>query len=255
MRLRLAASAIIVGTTMIGVSCRTSAPVQPSDGTPNLEGVWQALNTASWNIQDHPGRVDAPAGLGIVVGNDIPYQPWAAMKQKENWEKRATDDPERGCLLPGVPRITYMPFPFQITQTADNVTILYEYVGAFRVIDTTGKRPDRALPSFMGDSRGRWDDNTLVVDVKNFNGANWFDRAGNFHSDGLHLVERYTPMDPDHLTYEVTIEDAKVFTQPWKIATTLYCRKEPNIQLLEYECAEYVFEEQYLKGVQVPPTQ
>ena len=251
MRLRLAASAIvvaIVGTTMIGVSGRTAPPGQPPDGNPNLEGVWQALNTASWDLRDHPASLGVPAGQGVVVGKEIPYQPWAAVQQKENFEKRATADPETNCLLPGVPRITYMPFPFQIAQTADEVTFLYEYVGAFRVVSTTGTRPERPLPSYMGDSRGRWDGNTLVVDVTKFNGDTWFDRAGNFHSDALHVVERYTPMGPDHLMYEVTIEDPTVFTQPWKIAMPLYRRKEPDIQTLEYECAAYAFEEKYLRN-------
>ena len=222
---------------------QAAAIARTSDGKPDLSGIWQVVNTAAWDIQDHQAQKGVPAGQGVVEGNEIPYQPAALAKKKENYEKRATLDPETKCYLPGVPRITYMPYPFQIFQTANQVTILYEYVHAVRYIFMGSQHPPGHIDWWMGDSRGRWEGDTLVVDLVHFNDETWFDRAGNFHSDALHLVERYTPMGPDHINYEVTIEDPKVFTRPWKMSMPLYRHKERNFQLLEYEC--YAFEDEF----------
>jgi hypothetical protein len=212
------------------------------DGKPNLTGIWQAVNTAAWDIQGHSAQKDIPAGLGVVEGNDIPYQPWAAEKKKQNFANRATADPETRCFLPGVPRIMYMPFPFQIFQTPTYFAFVHEYVHAVRHIYVNGTpHPRGPIDWWMGDSRGRWEGDTLVVDVVHFNDQTWFDRAGNFHSEALHLIERYTLIGPDHINYEVTVEDPKVFTRPWKMSMILYRRKEPNAQLLEHEC--YAFDE------------
>ena len=230
---------------------RTYSPPKNSHGQTNLQGVWQAVNTAAWDIQDHPGqrfpglpaRFSVPAGQGVVEGGEIPYQPWALEQKRKNYESRMTADPEAQCYLPGVPRITYMPYPFQIFQFPDRVVFLYEYLHTTREIFTDGSRhPDIPVDFWMGDSRGRWEGNTLVVDVTLFNDQTWFDRAGNFHSGDLHVVERYTPTGPDHLRYEVTIEDPKVFTRPWKMQMPLYRRQEQNSQLLEYECYAYARE-------------
>lgn len=216
-----------------------TAPRTP-DGHPDLQGVWQAVNTAAWDIQDHSASRGVPAGQGVVEGNHIPYQPWAAAKKKENYDNRLTADPDTKCYLPGVPRITYMPFPFQVFQSPGQVTLLYEYVHAVRNVYTDGSpHPQGHIDSWMGDSRGRWEGETLVVDVIHFNDQTWFDRAGNFHSDAMHVIERYTRTGPDHMTYEVTIEDPKVFTRPWRMTMPLYRRQEKNIQLLEYECHSY----------------
>jgi hypothetical protein len=214
-----------------------------SDGKPDLRGVWQALNTAAWNLEDHVGSLGIPAGQGVVEGNEIPYQPWAKEQRRRNFVNRLTADPEAKCFLPGVPRATYMGFPFQIFQTPKYVSMLYEYAHGDRVIYMNGsKHPNPEINFWMGDSRGRWDGDTLVVDVANFNGDTWFDRAGNFHSEALHVVERYRLIDADHMSYDATIEDPRVFTRPWKIEMPLYRRKEPNIQILEYECAAYLEE-------------
>jgi hypothetical protein len=211
------------------------------DGKPDMAGIWQALNAAAWDIQGHEARPGEPAGLGIVVGLDIPYQPWAAKKKEENFQHRQTDDPESKCYLPGVPRITYMPYPFQILQTTSTVMLLYEYVHAMRTVYTDGTtHPPGHIDWWMGDSRGRWEGDTLIVDVVDFDDRTWFDRAGNFHSDELHVVERYTMRDADHIDYEVTIEDPKVFTRPWTMSMVLYRRLEKGAQILEYEC--YAFE-------------
>ena len=218
-----------------------------SDGKPDLSGIWQAVTTANWNIQAHSAEKDIPAGLGVVVGNEIPYQPWAAAKKRDNFENRATADPESKCYLPGVPRITYMPFPFQIFQTPTLIAITYEYVHAVRQIYMDAPHPEGPIEWFMADSRGRWDGDTLVVDVVHFTDRTWFDRAGNFHSPALHVVERYTPIGADHINYEVTIEDPDVFTRPWKMSMPLYRRLEENIRILEYECYAFGFEHMWLK--------
>jgi hypothetical protein len=152
-------------------------------------------------------------------------------------------DPEARCYLPGVPRITYMPYPFQIFQYPDRVVILYEYLHATREIFTDGSRhPEIPVEFWLGDSRGRWQGESLIVDVTLFTNETWFDRAGNFHSDGLHVIEQYTRTGPDHMAYEVTIEDPKVFTRPWKMRMPLYRRQEPASQLLEFECYAYARE-------------
>ena len=216
-----------------------------SDGRPDLSGIWQVLSTAAWDIRAHNAQDGIPAGLSVVVGGEIPYQPWAVAQKQENAEHWLERDPEIKCFLPGVPRATYMPYPFQIFQGTDKILIAYEFAGASRTIhmDEVGSSPS---PTWMGWSRGRWEGETLVVDVTGFNGQTWFDRAGNFHSDALHVVERYTPISPNHLMYEATIEDPNVFTEAWEIRMPLYRRLESDKQLLEYECVEFV--EQLMYG-------
>ena len=212
-----------------------------ADGHPDFSGIWQVMNTANFDIQDHPAQKGVPAGQGVVEGNEIPYTPAGLAKKMENSKRRATDDPETKCYLPGVPRGTYMPFPFQILQTRGQVTILYEYVHAIRYIYANGTpHPPGPIEWWLGDSRGRWDGDTLVADTVHFNADTWFDRAGNHHSDALHVVERFSFIDRDHLNYEVTIEDPKVFTRPWKMRMVIYRHTEPGFQLLEFEC--YTFD-------------
>src|SRR5947199_4685502 len=231
-------------------------------GHSDLNGVWQALVTANWNIQDHDAQPGVhpelmgaygagPAGQSVVEGGEIPYQPWALAKKKENFEKRmmvdVTDDkkwhdlgdPELKCYMPGVPRATYMPFPFQIVQgSGPYILIAYEYASTTRTIRMNFK-DEAPTDSWMGWSRGRWEGETLVVDVTGFNDLTWFDRAGNFHSDALHVVERYTPRSPDTLMYEATIEDPKVFSRPWKMSMPLYRRVEKNAHILDFKCVEF----------------
>ncbi|MEO8257527.1 MAG: hypothetical protein ABI868_09315 [Acidobacteriota bacterium] len=239
---------IDAGSRPAGATGQGPSPRAGTGSRPDLQGVWQVLNTAAWDVQGHSGqlfpglppRFAQPAGQGVVVGDDIPYQPWALRQQQENYANRATADPESKCYLPGVPRITYMPHPFQIFQYPDRVVILYEYLHATREIFTDGSRhPVAAVDFWMGDSRGRWEGDALVVDVTNFNDQTWFDRSGNFHGDALHVVERYTRTDADHLLYEATIDDPKVFTRPWTMRMPLYRRQEANVQLLEFECYAY----------------
>ena len=214
------------------------SPPRTPDGRPDLQGIWQALNTAVWNIQDHNAAPGVPAGLGVVVGNDLPYLPAALKQRQENFRNRATEDPEAKCFMVGVPRLMYMPYPMQIVQSPQMVAVLSEYAHAVRYIRLQGAHP-RAGEWYLGDSRGRWEGDTLVVDVTNFVDGIWLDRSGNFHSDALHVVERFTRTGPDHLQYEATIEDAKTFAKPWKMSMMLYRRKEPNLRLLEYECYNF----------------
>ena len=244
-------SAVIVSATAAALGQAPYKAPRTAHGEPDLNGVWQALNTANWNIQDHaagPGPVAAlgaafsiPGGQGVVEGNEIPYQPWAAKKKQENAENWQKLDPELKCYMPGVPRATYMPYPFQIVQTPQNILIAYEFASATRTIrmNSQAKSP---TDSWMGWSRGRWEGETLVVDVTDLTDQTWFDRAGNFHSDALHVVERYTRISPDALRYEATIEDPKVFTRPWKISMPLYRRLEKNVKLMEYKCVEFAEE-------------
>jgi hypothetical protein len=218
------------------VTAQAPVPARTSGGKPNLQGVWQVLNTAAWDIQDHAARLGVPAGQSVVVGNEIPYTPAALAKKRQNFENRAIADPETKGYLPGVPRIKYMPYPFQIFQTSDQIVMVFEYDRGVRNIYTNGtQHPRGPLNWWLGDSRGRWEGDTLVVDVTYFTDETWLDRAGNFHSDALHLVERFTPSGPDHINYEVTVEDPNVFTRPWQMRMMLYRRKEPNVRVLEYD--------------------
>ena len=246
---------------------RYRAP-RTASGEPDLNGIWQALNTANYDIEAHAARpalatapgpagpIPAPSvvalgavgavppGLGVVEGEGLPYQPWAAAKKRENAQNWLTADPEIKCYLPGVPRATYLPFPFQIVQSADVILIAYEYASATRTIYMNGTS-EAPIDSWMGHSNGRWEGDTLVVDVTGLNDQTWFDRAGNFHSDALHVVERYTRIGADAIWYEATVEDPKVFTRPWKMSMPLYRRLEKNMQLLEFKCVEFVEELMY----------
>jgi hypothetical protein len=222
-----------------------------ADGKPNLNGIWQSMNEANWDIQPHAanfgrvvalGAVDAvPPGLGIVDGGEIPYLPAALAQKRQNFEKRLSLDPEIKCYLPGVPRAMYQNRPFQIIQSPGVIMMVFEFAGAVRTINM-GKPTEAPADSWMGWSNGRWEGETLVVDSTGFNDLSWFDRAGNFHSDALHVVERITASSPDHLNYEATIEDKNVFSRPWKISMPLYRRKERNAQIMEFKCVEFVEE-------------
>ena len=270
-----AAVSAVISVSVTRSSGQTASPVvRTADGTPDFSGIWQANNEAHWDLQAHEARSGAvtqqgvypyayarvpaapvlalgaaggvPGSLGVVEGDgQIPYAPEAAAIKAENAEHWIDRDPELKCYLPGIPRAMYMPYPFQIVQGTTKINMAYEFTSTARTIhlDKVEEPPD---DTYMGHSVGRWEGDTLVVDVTRFNGRNWFDRAGNFHSDALHLVERFTPIGRDAIRYEVTIEDPKVFTRPWKISMPLYRRLEPNMELLEYRCIEFV--EEFLFG-------
>ncbi|MGH7219355.1 MAG: hypothetical protein ACREI1_03385 [Nitrospiraceae bacterium] len=238
-------AAVVFSIAPSPAAAQLSALPRTPDGKPNLQGIWQVLNTAAWDIQDHQARLGVPAGQGVIEGNEIPYQPWALARKQQNLSTRLTADPESKGYLPGVPRIMYMPFPFQVFQTPNHIAITFEYAHSVRIIYTNAtQHPRGPINWWLGDSRGRWEGDTLVVDVVHFTDQTWFDRAGNFHSDALHLVERYTMIGPDHINYEVIVEDPKVFTRPWKMSMLFYRRKEPNVRLLEYEAGFLIQEEE-----------
>jgi hypothetical protein len=264
-----AAVSAVVSVSVTRTAGQASPPARVG-GKPNLSGIWQANNGAYWDLEAHAARPAAvtqqgiypydytrvpaapvvalgavggvPGSLGVVQGDgQIPYRPEALAVKKQNAEHWLDRDPEIRCYLPGIPRAMYMPYPFQITQSTNKIHMAFEFASTARTIhlDTVDGPPD---DTWMGHSVGRWEGDTLVVTVTNFNGRTWFDRAGNFHSDALRLVERFTPMSADILHYEVTIEDPKVFSRAWRIAMPLYRRVEPNMQLLEYRCTEFAEE-------------
>ena len=272
----LIAAAVVGAVISFFVTGTGEQIVEPAriDGHPNLSGIWQANNEAHWDLEAHEARSGAvtqpgiypyeyarvpaapvialgaaggvPGSIGVVQGDGrIPYTPEALAIKQENAENWIDRDPELKCYLPGTPRGMYMPYPIQITQSSERVHVSYEFAVAARTIHLE----EVELPPidlWMGHSVGRWEEDTLVVDVTDFNGKTWFDRAGNFHSDALHLVERFTLMTPDVISYNVTIEDPNVFTEPWVISMPLYRRMEPNMQMLEYRCTEFV--EEFLYG-------
>ena len=269
---------VIACTLVIGIGALVAPVVgqgqagykapRAADGHPDLNGIWQALNTANYDIEPHvakhamalrPGPYGplpakevlalgaggaVPAGMGIGDGGQIPYKPEALKIRNENRDKWLERDPEIKCYLPGVPRANYMPFPFQIFQSNSAFFIAYEYAGAVRnvYLKDPGEAP---VDTWMGQSVGRWEGETFVVTATGMNGQAWFDRAGNFATAKLKVTERYTRIAQDHLMYEATIEDPDTFTKPWKISFPLYRRIERDAQLMEFKCVEFVEELMY----------
>ena len=260
--------AALVFFSLSAQAAEYKAPRGPGGVHPDLNGIWQALNTANYDIEMHTAShsmqlregphgplptvktmylgavASVPPGLGVVVDGKIPYTPEALAKKQENKANWIDRDPEVKCFLPGIPRATYMPQPFQIFQSADSVFMAYQYAGAVREVymEDPGEAP---VDSWMGWSAGRWEGDTLVVEVTGQYDSTWFDRAGNHHSDKMKVTERYTPMSPYHLQYEATIEDPETFTEPWTISMPLYRRMEDNAQLMEFRCVEFVEELMY----------
>ena len=278
--LALGSAAVAALVTMAVMTRTGSRPSQgdavprTADGKPDFSGIWQALNEAHWDLEAHEARPGAvmqqgvypyeyarvpaapvlalgaaagvPGSIGVVEGDGkIPYKPEAAKIKSENGDHWIDRDPELKCYLPGTPRAMYMPYPFQIVQSANKIQVAFAFASTARTIHFDEVEPPPDL-TYMGHSIGRWDGDALVVDVTEFNGKNWLDRAGNYHSEALRLTERFTFLTKDAIHYEVTIEDENVFTRPWKISMPLYRRLEPNAQLLEYRCTE--FAEEFLYG-------
>ena len=273
-----AAAVLLFAAMPVGAQPETEykAPRSPDGEHPDLSGIWQALNEANYDLELHMARPamqmregpvvpvpaspilafgavgSVPGGLGVVVGGGkIPYTEAGLAKRDENRANWITSDPEIKCFLPGVPRATYMPHPFQIFHGENDIFFAYQYAGAVRDIfmDDVGPSP---VDSWMGWSRGTWEGETLVVDVEGIHEDSWLDRAGNHHSYKLHVTERYTPTGPDHLWYEATITDEDTFTEPWTIAMPLYRRLEPNARLMDFKCVEFVEELLYGKWRREP---
>jgi hypothetical protein len=237
-----------------GWICLAAAPAHaqsPADAgsRPDLSGIWQALNTANWDLEPHPAEAGPvpglgtllaiPPGTGVVVGGEIPYLASALPQREENRRNRWRDDPEIKCFMPGVPRANYMPYPFQIIQGTDTIMISYQFADAVRIIhmDDPGPAPDY---SWMGWSVGRWEGDTLVVEVTDQNDRTWFDRSGNYHSVDLRVTERYTRESPNVIRYEATIEDPQVFSRPWTIRMPLYRHLNEDARVLDFKCIPFV---------------
>jgi hypothetical protein len=266
----LAAFVLRASRPSAGQSSTYRAQRLPGTDHPDLSGLWQALTSANWDIEPHGVQESPfvrllgvwaakPAGEGIVESDEIPYKPEALARKKANFERRLKvdphrvhemGDPEAKCYMPGVPRATYMPYPFQIIQNTNKIVVAYAFNSASRTI-SLASHPEAPVDSWMGWSNGRWEGDTLVVDVTGLNGLSWLDRAGNFMSENARVVERYTPASPNHLMYEATIEDSTVFTRPWKISLPLYRRLERNAQFFEFKCVDLA--EEYLYGSLVDP--
>ncbi|MBN1239743.1 MAG: hypothetical protein JXB36_14665 [Gammaproteobacteria bacterium] len=218
-------------------------------GHPNLNGIWQALNTAHWNLEAHSaealeefwqlGALGAiPAGQSVVREGEIPYLPEARQKRDENRANWPEADPVVKCYMPGIPRATYMPFPFQIFQGDGDILMVYPFASTNRVINLE-EHAEAVVDTWMGYSNGRWEDDTLVVETTGFNGQTWLDRAGNHHSNQLTVTERFTLIGPDHIQYEATLEDPQTYSEPWTIEMPLYRIVDENQQLLEYKCVPF----------------
>jgi hypothetical protein len=265
----VAAAAVVLALAVSSIRTTgesSTRSARMADGRPNLNGVWQAMNTANWDLlahtvrpavpqsgvyEDHPvlaapvlalGSVGlVPAGPGVVEGDEIPYKSDAAAMKRDNGEHWLDRDPEVRCYMPGIPRAMYMPYPFQITQSPGKIQMVFAYANASRTIFLE-EAPKPPADKWMGHSVGHWEGNTLVVHVTNFNDRTWLSRSGDFHSDALDVVERLTPISPDALRYEVTLTDPNVYTHPWKMSMVLYRQLEDNAALMDFRCLEFVEE-------------
>ena len=247
----LVSSAALTGAQTAPPSATASAVAggavpRTADGKPDLSGIWQALSGPEFDVEAHGPRKDAPPGLGIVEGGSIPYTAAGRAQQQKNFAARATADPRHKCFTLGVLRGTYSGEPFQIFQRPRDLTVLYQFGHPVRTIHTNGTRhPDGHIDFWLGDSRASWEGDTLVVDVNDFNGETWLDRAGNHASDALHVVERWRLLDANTLEYQATLDDAAVYTKPWSLSVLLHRRREPNAQLLENYCYTLDYDQYY----------
>ena len=226
-----------------------------ADNRPDLNGIWQAVGSAHFDLEGHAadfspslemGALGAvPGGLGVVVGGEIPYKQEAMAQRQANRENQLLYDPVVRCYMPGIPRATLQPYPLQIVQTPDYILFAYEFASASRIVYMS--RPDFEAPAdaWMGHSRGRWDGETLVIDVTAQVPETWLDRSGNYHSNSIRVEERYMATSESHLQYEATITDPEIFERPWTIRAPLYRRVDENMQLLELKCVEFVEELMY----------
>lgn len=213
---------------------------------PDFSGVWQSLAGADYGIEPHLATKEGPPGAGIVEGNAIPYTAAALEQRAKNYAARATADPRLKCFTLGTPRGLYYNEPFQILQRPRDLTLLFEFGHPVRTINTNGtEHPDGHIDFWLGDSRGHWEGDTLVVDVTDFNGETWLDRLGDFNSDELHLVERWSFVNRDTIRYRATFEDPKVYTRPWTLEVLLYRRLEPNVQIIENYCSTLDYDKYY----------
>lgn len=228
------ATLVLAFTTVNAFAATKDNLPRLANGKPNFSGIWEATSAADYDLEPHSNRKDAPPGLGIVEGGVIPYLPKALEQKKKNFERRNTDDPSLKGYSLGVPRSVYYPEPFQIFQREKDLFLVHQFGHSVRTIYTNNTdHPKDPNDWWLGDSRGKWDGDTLVVDAKNFNDRTWFDKAGNYHSDAMHVVERWKFLDVNTIEYKATIEDVNVFSKPWNISVILHRHREPNFQLIE----------------------
>ena len=229
--------ALIALTTLVAAATAHAQTLpRTPEGKPDLQGIWQARNRAAYGLEHHDAKHEMPAGPSVVDGGEIPYLPAARQQQRGNFENRAALDPLRQCYLPGVPRIMYLEHPFQIFQTREHVAITFEWSQVFRLIYANGQPTlHEGIESWMGNSRGRWEGDVLVVEVTDHNDRTWLDAAGNFHSNALRVTERYAMRDANTIEYSATIEDPNVFSRPWTIRMPLHRQTELG-RLYEYQC-------------------
>jgi hypothetical protein len=244
--------AIAVASLPLQVSAQERERPERINGHPNLNGVWQAMGSAHWNLEAHSAEaLDAfwklgslasiPAGRSVVVGGSIPYLPEALAQRDENRAGWPKSDPEAACYLPGIPRATYMPYPFEIVQGDGDIFVAYAYASANRTIHLENPRTYEEIPvdTWMGWSNGRWEGDTLVVETMAQDDRTWLDRSGNYHSYMMVVTERFTPVTPDHIQYEATIEDPLVYSEPWTIRLPLYRDVSEHAELLDFKCVEF----------------
>lgn len=224
----------------------TQIPRQ-ADGRPDFSGIWETLSEADYDLEPHTGRRDAPPGPGVVEGGSIPYRPEALEQRKRNFAARAKEDPRLKCWVLGVPRGVYYPAPFQIFQRPADLTLVHQFGNQVRTIHTDGSdHPvEKEQEFWLGDNRGHWEGDTLVVDVTDVNAETWLDRAGNFHSEQLHVVERWKFVDPDTIAYNATLDDPQIFTRPWTLSVLLHRRRDKGFRLIEDYCYTLEYEQYY----------
>jgi hypothetical protein len=244
----LPAAALIFSTFVLASDGHAAAGIpRIASGKPDFSGIWQTTSAADFDLEPHSARKDAPPGAGIVEGGEIPYLPAALEQKKKNFDSRTTADPRVKCWTLGTPRGIYYPEPFQIFQRDRDLTLVFQFGHSVRTIHTNGTlHPEVTDNEFwLGDSRGRWEGDTLVVDVKDFNNETWLDRAGNFHSEALHVVERWKLLDANTVEYAATLEDPNVFSRPWNISVILHRHREKNFQLIENYCFTLDYDQYY----------
>lgn len=245
--------ALFLLTAAGGAMAQQPGVPRNGQGKPDLNGIWQALAEANWNLEAHVAAQGSTETLGaigavtpgsaVVDGGRIPYLANALSQRDMNRANRRTEDPEAKCFMPGVPRATYLPHPFQVVQSDTGILISYQFAGAVRAIEMQ-KRSEAPVDSWMGWSNGHWEGDTLVVEVTGLN-ANWLDRSGNYATEARRVTERYTLTDRDHIRYEATIEDPTVFSRPWTLRLPLYRRIEAGARLMEFRCVEFAEELMY----------
>ena len=229
---------------------KTFDPPRTSAGRPDMQGFWRAELTSDFSVEGvtdaeprtrdaiMPWEVGAPMIVDPADGQ-IPYQPWAAKIGRKGVHYEKYVDPRTACGSGGVGRPVPGAYQFLQTEGDDHVLWLYDDQNTNRFIPTDG-RPHigKDIKLVQGDSVGRWEGTTLVVDVTSVKGSTWIDDAGNFYTDAAHIVERLTLIDPDTIHYQLTLEDPSAYTRPWTMAWALSRDKKPGFELLETACRE-----------------